>query len=275
MKHLANILRLSALVLLCGCVGLAEEGNTAGPASGPPQRLNIAGNWQFSTTSAVLMSRATIAGSITQPRSSVRGAVHVKGSRCFDYLTTIGLTGTLTGRNLSLTSTSVDGQVITLAGTIRDDAVNGIASAFTGRYATDGGCANGDHGNVIGIRIPPIANNVNGTFKSSGGETFDVVGQWGQYGSASPEGSFGIAGIATFSTPCFSSGTFKRGVFPSGSFIIGNSVALEIKTGNGTITYLGTLSRDRTRIGGAYTVSGGSCDDTGKAVLVVSSPWDY
>jgi hypothetical protein len=54
----------------------------------------------------------TIAGSITQSSSSVTGAVHVDGSNCFDQATRVGLTGTLTGSNLSLTSTSVNGQVL-------------------------------------------------------------------------------------------------------------------------------------------------------------------
>ena len=47
MKHLASILRLSALVLLSGCGG-GDEVETSGP---PPHGLNIAGNWQFSKTS--------------------------------------------------------------------------------------------------------------------------------------------------------------------------------------------------------------------------------
>jgi hypothetical protein len=44
--------------------------------------------------------------------------VHVDGSNCFDPLITVGLTGTLTDSNISLTSASVNRQVITLAGTV-------------------------------------------------------------------------------------------------------------------------------------------------------------
>src|SRR5207249_4477760 len=53
------------------------------------------------------------------------------------------------------------------------------------------------------------------------------------------------------------------------------SVDIEIKTDNGTVTFLGTLNRDRSEISGNYTVSGGTCDQTGTSVLSVSSPWDY
>jgi hypothetical protein len=221
------------------------------------------------------MPPLTIAGSITQSDSSVAGEVHVDGSGCFDQHTAIALTGTFTNSNVSLTSTAVDGQVITFTGSISDDALNGADSALAGTYTIDGGCANGDHGNVTGMRIAVIANILNGTFTTSGGETFDVVGDEAQSGTASSEGSFGITGTVTFSTPCFSSGTITPGTFPSGSFIIGTSVALEIETGNGTVTFLGTLNRDRNEIRGNYTVGGSTCDDTGTAVLVVSSPWDY
>ncbi len=221
------------------------------------------------------MPPATIAGGINQSGSSLSGAVLVAGSKCFDRQTTIGLTGTLTGSNVSLTSTAADGQVTTLTGSIRDDARNGTDSAFTGTYAVNGGCANGDNGSVTGIRIPFIGNILKGTFTTSRGETFDMAGDEAQYGTPSTEGSFGITGTVTFRTSCFSSGTITPGTFPSGSFIIGTSVALEIETDNGTVTFLGTLNRDRSEIRGAYAVVGGTCDDTGTAVLVVSSPWDY
>ena len=273
---------LSVLILFCGCGGGERtshppSGSLPSPTSGPPtQGQNITGNWQFSMTSTVSgMPSTAIAGSIAQSGASVSGAVHVDGSNCFDRLTTIGLTGTLTGSDILLTSTSVNGQITTFTGTISDDALNGADSAFTGTYTITGGCAHGDHGSVAGIRIPFIGNTLNGTFTASGGATFDVAGDEAQSSSPSPEGSFGISGTVSFRTSCFSSGTIKPGTFPSGSFVIGRSVALEIKTDNGTVTFLGTLNQDRSEILGAYTVVGGTCNDTGTAVLTVSSPWDY
>jgi hypothetical protein len=35
------------------------------------------------------------------------------------------------------------------------------------------------------------------------------------------------------------------------------------------------LDRDKGEISGNYTTSGGTCDQTGTALLVTSSPWDY
>jgi hypothetical protein len=281
MKHLSSIsLLLTALVLLSAC---GQAVRPSGPTSGPPppsdpsaQGVNAAGNWQFRMTSTVSgMPSTAIAGSITQSGASVSGAVHVDGSNCFDRLTTIALTGTLTGSDVSVTSASVNGQVANFTGTISDDALNGANSAFTGTYTISGGCANGDHGSVTGIRIPFIGNNVSGTFTSSNGGTYDVSGDQAQDGTPSKEGSFGITGTVSFRTSCFSSGMITPGIFPSGSFIIGTSVALKINTDNVAVTFLVTLKRDRSEIVGNYVVSGGTCDQAGTAVLLVSSPWDY
>jgi hypothetical protein len=279
---------LSVLVLLCGCGGGPGTSHLpssppSGPPSGPPaQGQSISGNWQFSTTSTAGVPSLTIAGSINQSGSSVSGAVHVAGSNCFDPLITVGLTGTLTGGDISLTSTPVVGQVITFTGTI-------TYNTFTGTYSINGGCADGEQGNVAGIIVASItygaaSSQLSGTFTTSVGETFDVVADVTQSSNASSEGSFGITGTATFGTSCFSSGTITSGTFPSGSYIIGASVALEIETGNGTVTFLGTAnavslvdlaSGAGGQFSGTYTVSGGTCDQTGTAILSVPGKWDY
>ena len=277
MKHLSSTSwLLSAIVLLCGCGGYQRGGGYQGSTSPPPSSgLNVAGNWQFSTTSTAGMPPATIAGGINQSGSSASGAVHVEGSKCFNRLTTIGLTGTLTGSAISLTSTSVGGQVVTLTGSI-----NGVDNAFTGTYAINGGCANGDHGTVTGGKVGVIRGHLSGTFTTSGGETFDMEGDinpgYTSFEGASSEGSFGISGTATFGTSCFGSGRIVAGTFPSGSFMIGTSVVLAIQTDNGTFIFAGT-DTDHGGIGdisGEYTVTGGTCDQTGTALLN-SDPWGY
>jgi hypothetical protein len=92
---------------------------------------------------------------------------------------------------------------------------------------------------------------------------------------ARAEGSYEISGTASFQTSCFSSGTIKSGAFPSGSFVLGTSVALMIATENGTVAFLGNLNLDRTEIDGEYSVSGGTCDQAGTAILIPPSPWGY
>ena len=275
MRRWVSIFRLPALVLLCGCGGYKGGGGYQGSTSPPPSSgPNVAGNWQFSTTSTAGMPPATIAGGINQTGTSVSGAVHVEGSKCFDRLTTIGLTGTLTGSDISLTSTSVDGQVLTLTGSI-----SGIGYAFTGTYTISGGCANGDHGTVTGWDAGVIRGALDGTFTTSGGDTFNMGGFIpGNVGfeSADSEGSFGISGTASFGTSCFGSGNIVAGTFPNGSFMIGTSVVLAIQTNNGTITFVGT-DTDHGGLGeirGEYTITGGTCDQTGTA-LIHDDPWGY
>ena len=126
MKRWVSILRLSALLLLCGCGG----GYNSPPSPGSNPGSNIVSNWQFSTTSTVPGTLPlTIAGSVNQSGGSISGAVHVDGSNCFDRPTTIALTGSLSGNTVSLTSASVAGQVITLTGSLTDHA---LTDAFSG-----------------------------------------------------------------------------------------------------------------------------------------------
>lgn len=278
MKHLESILCLSILLLLCGCGGVRTTSSTSGSGSTsnpPPPGVNTVSNWQFSTTSTVPgMFPLTVAGSISVSGSSVSGAMHVVGSNCFGRLTTMALTGTLTAGNLSLTSASVSGQVITFTGTFSDPGTF-QPGQFTGTYAINGGCADGDQGNATGVKILYIGNILDGTFTALAGGTFSVTGDIAQDSASSSAGSFAISGTVTFNTSCFTSGTMNSGTFPSGSFITGTSVAFEIVTGNGKVAFVGTLNPATGVIDGDYTISGGTCDQTGTAVFVASSPWDY
>jgi hypothetical protein len=262
---------LSVLVLLCGCGGgpgtsQLPSSPPSGPPSGTPaQGQSISGNWQFSTTSTTGMSPLTIAGGIDQSGSSVSGAVHVAAGSCFDRLTTIALTGTLTDSNISLTSTSVRGQVMTLTGTITNNT-------FTGTYSINGGCASGDQGSVTGYGVD--LNGVwYGELTTAGGVDIHWgTDQLGQVG-ASSEGSFGLTGTFNFDGACFNSGKLTPGTYPTPSFILGTSVALNIPTDNGTIAFAGTAGPDEGGlIRGTYTVTGGSCESTGTGYL---SPWEY
>jgi hypothetical protein len=260
-----------ALTLLCGC-GSGPRPTETTAASTPPATqvtLNIAGNWQFSATSTLPRELPfTIAGSISQNGATLTSALHIGGSKCFDRLTTIGFSGTVSAGTTSLISTDIEGQVITLTGNFDN-------TAFAGTYRINGGCADGEMGKVIGNNIPYAGNTLSGSLTNSANKTFDVVAEIAQSSNASSEGSFELSGTGTFDTPCFKSGTIKPGVFPSGSFILGTTVSLQFETGNGTLAFLGTLSQDRSRISGNYAIEGGTCDDSGTAVLSVSSPWDY
>jgi len=285
MNRLATVFALSAAVLFVGCGGVPRPAPmvssppppTTAPPTATPTPSVAGGNWQLSAASTVPgKSPLTFSGSITFTPNlgqavSVSGALHVDGSNCFNQLTTMSLTGTWTANSSasSLTSTAVDGQVVTFTG----DFTNG---GFTGTYSVNGGCDDGDQGSVTGININLFdADAWDGTFTSSAQKTFNVSGAFAQSTSANSDGSFGITGTATFDTPCFSATTLSPGSFPSGSFILGTLVSFEIKTDNGTLTFVGTVDPLTEFMSGSYTVSGGTCDQTGTAVLALGGQWDY
>ncbi|MGA7930481.1 MAG: hypothetical protein WCA20_31360 [Candidatus Sulfotelmatobacter sp.] len=81
--------------------------------------------------------------------------------------TTIGLTGTLTDGNVFLTSTSVDAQVITLSGSISNKT--GFPYTLTGTYAINGGCANGEQGNITGYSVDSLTGYWAGNLTTAGG----------------------------------------------------------------------------------------------------------
>jgi len=279
MKHVGSTLwLLSAVVLLfCGC-GERSPSPTSGSSSGPspsdppasptPQGLNIAGNWQFSTTSTAGMPLLTIAGSISQSGSTLGSVVHVDGSSCFEQQTAIRLTGTLADGNISLTSVSVNEQVITLAGTITKK--DGFPYQLTGTYTMVGGCAGGDQGNVTGYGVGAFNGTWYGNLTTAGGADIHWgTNQLGQVG-ASSEGSFGLTGTFNFDGACFNSGKLT---YPTPSYILGTSVAPNIPTDNGTVAFVGTAGPDEGGlIEGTYTVIGASCESAGPGYL---SPWEY
>ena len=261
MKHWASILCFLAIVALSGCGGTS--------ARRPQSQLtnaNLAGNWQFSTTPTA-GSVLAMAGSIKQSGAAISGSLHLDGSSCFDRQTTISFTGTLTGKNISMTSMTVASQLITISGNVTD-------TALTGTYSITGGCADGDQGNISAAKIPPITSTLNGTFTATGQAPFELTAQVNQ-DNAAANGTFAITGSVTVKTPCFTSGTLQSAAFPSGSYLLGTSVALEIETNNGTLVFLGTMDPASGEIDGTYTVSGGSCDEDGTAVLNMKGPWDY
>jgi hypothetical protein len=278
MTRLDTILVLSTTVLFCGCGGGSGPApKSLAPASSatqaPPPK---SGNWQFTVASTIPgKPPLTFAGSLnlsgTAASSGLQssGALHIDGSDCFNRLTTIGFTSTANGSSTSLTSAPVDGQVVTLTG-------NFVGATFNGTYRVGGGCAGGNQGTLTGSNIDNIRNALSGTFTNSTQKTFNLIANINQSDSANSDGSFPISGTATFDTPCFSAGTIQPGTFPSGSFILGDTVALEVETGKGVLTFLGNLSESGSgEVDGNYTLSGAGCDDSGIAVLHVKGAWDY
>src|SRR2546430_16320029 len=106
MKHWARILPLSALVLLCGCGGGGVKG-AGGAGGGIPgstsHGVNIAGNWQFSTTSTAGGSPPAIAGRNGSYGGSVNCGGDDGGLKYFYHILTLVPIGTTTCTAIYLT----------------------------------------------------------------------------------------------------------------------------------------------------------------------------
>jgi hypothetical protein len=268
---------LVAILLLCGCGGGGgvTSGSLSGAPSDPPQNppapgLIAAENWQFSTTSTQGFPSITIAGGIDQSNTPVSGVVHMDGPPCFDHLTAVALSGVLNDSNLSLTSSPTAGQVITAIGSITKDPLSDN-SKLTGTYSIHGGCADGDQGNITGRVETTLRGPWAGDMTSTLGNINRLTVTLSQ-GSATADGTFGITGAAGFEVgTCFQRAEIVSGKFPSGSYMMGQTVALQIKTDNGMISFLGTADHGGL-IEGNYTMAGGTCDPKGTGYL---SPWEY
>ena len=145
------------------------------------------------------MPALAIAGSISQSGSTLGSVVHVDGSSCFEQQTAIRLTGTLTDGNISLTSASINEQVITLTGTITKK--DGFPYQLTGTYSIDGGCASGDQGSLTGDSVGTFNGSWYGNLTTTGGADIHWgTDQLGQVGPSS-EGSFGLTGNLISTVP--------------------------------------------------------------------------
>lgn len=261
-SHIVSV--LSVLLVLSACGG--PGGRNSFTISQSPS--DVAGNWQLNTTSSVSGAPSlSIAGGFQQSTRALKASMHVDGSSCFDPIVTVRLSGTVGGDSISLSSTPLSEQVITLTGNV-------TGAVFKGTYTIKGGCADGDQGTVQGAKVPQIPVTLNGTFTNSANNTFGATVQATE-DSGGPDGTFGITGSATFNATCFSSGTLKSGTFPTGSFVLGNSVTFEIDTDRGTLMFRGATDVATGEIDGSYTILGSTCNDTGTAVFSNSDPWGY
>jgi hypothetical protein len=275
-QNLTSKLAFFLVAFLCAC------GNN-GTVSPPPSRFSqISGNWQLDLSSNAGISALTISGALNVSGGSLTGSVHVTGSPCFDPVTTVPFSGTISSAgDVQLSSANVAGQVITINGKVSLHAPAGANSTLNGTldgtYMTKGGCAEGDNGTLTGVQVPLLNYALLGTFTPSTGQAFDATIDAAQDQTASSAGSFAMKGTASFTAACFNSGSLNAGTFPAGSFIVGKFVTLRIGTSNGVITLTGAADPVSGQVTGAYSISGGTCDQNGTASLAPSSAglWDY
>jgi len=257
---LCAVLSLTVAISLAGCGGGGS--GDGGGTNPPPPAPNVTGNWQFYANSQVTAgSDFEVYGFVNNSGNTVTARVRTPFD-CFQISDIISLSGTYSNGQITLTSTPVSGQTITIEGQL-------TSSAVTGSYSISGGCADGDRGALTGFKVPSFSGNWAGTFTS------DLLGMPGttQVAAAFTQGGedldlLGLAelrGTASFTgTSCTYPVTIG-----DGAIVYGVHFRSVIMTSEGvTIRFDGTANESITEITGNYRFSGGACSqETGTGTL--------
>src|SRR5205085_811058 len=160
------------------------------------------GNWAFSATSTVLTAPTTsgptfvVGGNLTQSGTNLTGTMYITQSGCIPQQF-VNFTGTVKGKNISLTSENFGGEVITVAAT-------GSKDSLTGTYAVTGECA--DSGTLSANAVPSISGTWNGAISNiaSGSKKLGVAQATvsvalTQSATPSEDGTFAFTGTLTYS----------------------------------------------------------------------------
>lgn len=184
---------------------------------------------------------------------------------CFPAGSAGSFTGTLSPQGqLSLTSGAINGQTISVTGTISTDGNN----LFTGRpsYTITGGCLGGDNGSLFVSTL--LTGPFTGSFLATGG-LIGVTVTFGPPGLPNPDTSFPLTGTATFTNTAgcggFTTATLTSGAEP------GLQAAFTMATnlpGN-TISFTG--GADGQGFGGSFAITGGPCNGSSGQVTLKRS----
>lgn len=270
MKKFCTIAAILFLAFAASCGGGGGTSHT----DPIPNYTSITGNWELVTTSGISSNQPSlVGGSIISNGGTVTGIVHVApttdifGTGCFNLYDNVALSGTIdTNNNVTLTSASINGQVIAATLTVTPDG-----NAMQGTYTISGGCAGGDHGTIAGLRFPDVSGTWSGSVKSSTTNiTQSLSGTLTQTTGANANGIFPISGTVNFpGSACFTS---AQTVAPSstdlGSFALGGVVVLQLRTTDSVTNaqveiYVVAFITDhaaKTMSVAEYDVYGGTCD---------------
>jgi hypothetical protein len=179
------------------------------------------GNWWFfgySAASDGALGGYYFGGSLINNGGQVSGVLHIDQSCFGNYATDVPYTGTLDSKNnLSITSSSVAGQILALQGTLSADGLTLQDVNFTVRGGCSGLVASGTSGSgpsleqSKGFFIPSLT----GTWASNAGaasatEALSMTEQIVQSPIPDAHGDYALSGTVTVQgSPCFTKGTLQ------------------------------------------------------------------
>lgn len=262
MKRIRTMMALLTLLVwtmsAAACGGGGGGGGAGVPGNGTSSTPDMSGNWSMHATSA--QADAYVGGVLTQSGEKLSGVFHVVNSTCYDVMTDVPVTGTISGNTAQLTTASVDSQVLTATLTA---AANG--GSATGTYKITGGCGGGDAGQLSGNRIPPYTGTWKGSFQSSSGVQVGVAANITQTGPDA-HGWYQLSGTVTFqNSTCFTQGTITN------SIASGDLTLLAIATNDtpaGEVDFAGLSNTAGNSLAGQYQINSGACiGDSGSGTL--------
>lgn len=226
---------------------------------------DISGNWSFTANSTASPSNAplTITAALNSHSGQVIGILHFFGTSCIASTTDVAVTGTLNSSGaVKLTTASITNQVITITATASKDG----SSIAGGTYAVSGGCADGDAGNVSGVRIPTLTGTFGGAVQIQSGPGLVLSTQLTQSTTADSDGFFDMTSTITVQgSSCFTSG--KTMGTPGGILFGTRLVTIYTMDDGSTLTLDATTNTGGTSLASYAYVSNGKCNGTGSGTL--------
>lgn len=251
---------LPKFVLLCALVGVLTLALVG--CGGTSNANNLAltqGNWSAKAISTVNGNPTFyVGGNLTQSGSNVSAKLHIIGS-CFDPSQALTFTGTVKGKQVTLTSTPVNSgdSVVTVSATGSD------SSTLSGTYtmSADNNCPT-DQGTITANIAPSINGTWSGSIDGSGGTGVTLAIALTQASTASADGTFALTGNATYTgSTCSASGTVS-GVLAGPYILWLNGTTIEQDSSAGSFAYTNALLDSITapkNMTGSYDVISGLC----------------
>ena len=268
MKRLVIILSLAGALIAMSACGSNSKPDPSGATS------LTTGNWLLTATSSTLGNNSTrqytmMRGALTSSNSTISAMMSVNSSvvPCYQAAPD-AFTGTIGSDGLTLTSTSVDGSVMTITGSA--STANSLSGTYTSSQGTS--CTTEDSGVVYGLFVPSISStNWGGTFTSSRYGLLNIDASITQLAPGST-GIFPLSGTVTVQGyPCFATGTIDS----TNSFIQGETVTITADAADGSelelSAYLPNPATATEMDSGTQLlhIYGGSCSfDSGKNVTL-------
>jgi hypothetical protein len=266
MRTIGLLLLLALLLPSLSCGGDHNRPPTPFPPPAPTSKANITGGWEITAHSTASPAPVEIAGRLENTGSQVTGALFSFSLICEQLAIFQKVSGTINaaGDTLSLSSTALAGQTLTITGSLSSDG----KMLQNATYTITGGCT--DQGTATGFLVPPFTNTYSGPFTSRpAGRTVNATISFVQSPPAGPGLSFSVTGNASFADrPCFTSGTLSDNT----GLVLGGHISGVFDTNDGgRLIFDGILTdaSGKTITAAYHVLTGGCANETGTAVLTV------